>query len=389
MKTSFPKRVLFGFALLVAVGASLASITTIDLATMVRNKLGLANGGTNVDLSGTGGAHQVLRQSTLGANVSVSQLAEADVTNLTTDLAATEKTVNKDAANGYAGLDSAALLKPAEFTLPRNPQTGTTYAFQDSDRGKIVTFNNATAATIIAATIAQAGAAGAFADGWYCTVQNIGSNAIGLTPTTSTVAGAASLFIPPGAAFTLYSDGSNYLVETPSLANLSSQGGFVSWGLTNPVTESASNVQISAGLAAAKFRVVGFWLAYAVKITAVTFRVGTTADASYNAIVGIYDQNQNKIFQAIFSLASATTTVTTNLSSTVVLMPGWYYFAVGSLSGSATSNIIVYTQDGNTPVALQRVGAAVTSMTNTALPSTLGGITFGTGSQAALAWFTP
>ncbi len=39
----------------------------------------LAHGGTGVDLSATGGAHQVLRQSSVGANVTVSQLAFSDL----------------------------------------------------------------------------------------------------------------------------------------------------------------------------------------------------------------------------------------------------------------------------------------------------------------------
>ena len=82
MKT-FPKRVLLSFALLVAVGASLASITTIDLATMVRNKLGLANGGTNVDLSGTGGANAFLAQAA-DHSISARQPAYTDITGLST-----------------------------------------------------------------------------------------------------------------------------------------------------------------------------------------------------------------------------------------------------------------------------------------------------------------
>src|ERR1035437_5009026 len=39
----------------------------------------LAHGGTNADLSGTGGAHFVLRQSTVGGAITVSQLAYSDI----------------------------------------------------------------------------------------------------------------------------------------------------------------------------------------------------------------------------------------------------------------------------------------------------------------------
>lgn len=44
-------------------------------------KIGLAFGGTNVDLSATGGTGQVLRQSSTGANITVSQLAASDLSN--------------------------------------------------------------------------------------------------------------------------------------------------------------------------------------------------------------------------------------------------------------------------------------------------------------------
>jgi len=52
---------------------------SIDLTTKVTGILPLANGGTGSDLSATGGTSQVLRQSTVGGNVSVSQLACADL----------------------------------------------------------------------------------------------------------------------------------------------------------------------------------------------------------------------------------------------------------------------------------------------------------------------
>lgn len=42
-------------------------------------RIPLADGGTNADLSATGGASQVLRQSTTGAAVTVSQLAQSDI----------------------------------------------------------------------------------------------------------------------------------------------------------------------------------------------------------------------------------------------------------------------------------------------------------------------
>lgn len=45
-------------------------------------QLGLSRGGTNADLSTTGGTSQVLKQTTLGGAVTVGQLATTDITNL-------------------------------------------------------------------------------------------------------------------------------------------------------------------------------------------------------------------------------------------------------------------------------------------------------------------
>lgn len=53
----------------------------VNLASQVFGLLGLAKGGTNADLSATGGASQVLRQSSGGAAVTVSQLAASDLSN--------------------------------------------------------------------------------------------------------------------------------------------------------------------------------------------------------------------------------------------------------------------------------------------------------------------
>lgn len=88
-----------------------------------------------------------------------------------------------------------------------NPQTGTSYAIQNSDCGKLITFSNTSA---IAATIAQAGGSGNFASGWFVTLINENSGVVTVTPTTSTIDGQVSLSIAPLQSIDLYSDGSNY-----------------------------------------------------------------------------------------------------------------------------------------------------------------------------------
>lgn len=93
-----------------------------------------------------------------------------------------------------------------------NAQTGTTYAVADGDRAKVITATNAAAQ---AYSIAQAGAASAFASGWYTDISNLSTNVAGIvtvTPTTSTINGASTLKIQPGQSVRIVSDGTNYQV---------------------------------------------------------------------------------------------------------------------------------------------------------------------------------
>lgn len=87
-----------------------------------------------------------------------------------------------------------------------NAQTGTSYAMVSGDRGKHVTLSNASS---IAVTIAQAGTTG-FEDGYFTIVECIGAGAATITPTTSTINGAATLVLDSGMAATIFSDGTNY-----------------------------------------------------------------------------------------------------------------------------------------------------------------------------------
>lgn len=88
-----------------------------------------------------------------------------------------------------------------------NAQTGTSYAMQNSDCGKVVTLSNAAA---VAVSIAQAGGGGNFAAAWFATVKNLGVGTVTITPTTSTIDGAANLALTTNQSVDLYSDGTNY-----------------------------------------------------------------------------------------------------------------------------------------------------------------------------------
>lgn len=81
------------------VNSSLTGLGTIATGVWQATKIGLAYGGTNVDLTGTGGTSQVLRQSTVGGNITVSQLANTDISGLGT--ASTHAATDFQAAGTY------------------------------------------------------------------------------------------------------------------------------------------------------------------------------------------------------------------------------------------------------------------------------------------------
>lgn len=90
-----------------------------------------------------------------------------------------------------------------------NTQTGTTYTVVATDASKFVTFSNASP---VAVTLPQAGSvSGTFfpyqTSSWFL---NLGAGLVTITPTTSTINGAATLVLNQGDGARIVSDGTNY-----------------------------------------------------------------------------------------------------------------------------------------------------------------------------------
>ncbi len=66
--------------------SSINTLGTIGTGVWNGTKIGLAYGGTNSDLSATGGSNQFLKQSTVGGNISVGTLAPSEITGLGTGM---------------------------------------------------------------------------------------------------------------------------------------------------------------------------------------------------------------------------------------------------------------------------------------------------------------
>lgn len=144
----------------------------------------------------------------------------------------------------------AVLLLGAVHSVPAsaqmaqniNAQTGTTYAFLNTDCSKLVTFNNASA---IAATLPQASnpagggsASGLFMPPCLISASNLGAGVLTITPTTSTIGGAATITLNAGQSVDIISDGVNYQVKAGGAGQGSAAGNFAANGAVATVLGS-------------------------------------------------------------------------------------------------------------------------------------------------------
>lgn len=265
---------------------------------------------------------------------------------------------------------------------PVNSQTSSTYAIDDSDRGKLLVLAYATL-SIMAVTLPQAGASSLFISGWFVDIVNEGAETAKLTITTSTCCGAGVLIIPPGASFRLISDGSNYHLRGFDVA-LAGQGGFISAGLPVPSFQNAGS---ATNLTSVRF--IKFVLTQAQLLSRVTTFVVTGVGASTSNL-GLYGPSKNKLIDS-GALATITSSVviTTTLTATL-LLPGPYYFAAGSSSGSVvlegcgnifTASTLLLSNNTNF-----YSGTAGNAYSGGLLPSTLGTLTSANISPVFALW---
>lgn len=150
--------------------------------------------------STTTDALEVGQDQNVDAMVSLSVAGGQKITSVTTSVAA---------SGSAAKLPTESAVRTA-ISPGVNAQTGTSYTYADGDRGKLVTHSNASS---IAGTLPQAGASSLFLSGWFVDIENRGAGTLTITPTTSTIDGAASLSITTNKGVRLFSDGTNYFTQ--------------------------------------------------------------------------------------------------------------------------------------------------------------------------------
>lgn len=336
--------------------------------------------GINLEQSGGGGGGggTPLTGTGLARNTSVCTELSGDATTSGSNAVSVVK-INGLAvpvSAGYLGSNSSGQLVD-NSSLALNAQTGTSYAIQGSDKGKVVSFANATSSTIAAATLAQAGT-GSFTSGWFCYLVNKGSNSVSVTPTTSTIGGCAVMLMPPGSSCFIYSDGTNYQVIADGITQTGAGQGFFSNGIDLGIACAGGggiNTSILWSSSANVMRVNIFALPRAAAITKVTTFINV-ASASGNALAGIYDSNGNLILSAKFSTTTGSVGLTTALTTTYLLLSGTYFYAFGADNTTATGN--AFSSTGMTTALMNknftRSGTAANSISGAAMPATLGTI---------------
>lgn len=280
--------------------------------------------------------------------------------------------------------DVTGILPGANEGITINAQTGTSYTFLDTDRGKLVTFSNAAS---IAVTLPQAGAAASFLTGWYTDFKNIGAGTVTITPTTSTVDGSAKVIVPPGATARILSNGTNYIMPYVTVDTNAAGGSFIANLNADMVLYGAAVAIVSTANA-----VIGFTVNIdkAFLMNKILARAtGNTSGSSQTFDIGIYDSQGNKIFsagaQTVGNGAAANLNATTTAT---IFLPGAYKFVWTASATTVTfvggqANLVGGQNAGTTAAAINanfiKLFSAANAVSAGVLPTTLGVLTSALG----------
>lgn len=211
--------------------SSLSSIGTIATGVWQGTKIGLAYGGTNADLSATGGAGQYLKQASAGAAITVGTIPASDIGSG----AALTKVDDTNVTLTLGGTPATALLVAASLTLGWTGQLGltrggTAASLTASNGGIVYSTSSALAILSGTATAGQILRSGASAAPSWSTATypatagtagkvliSDGTNFVSSTPTYPNSSATAGKII--------ISDGTNFIASTPTYPNTSATAG--------------------------------------------------------------------------------------------------------------------------------------------------------------------
>jgi hypothetical protein len=309
---------------------------TFDASKITTGTLALARGGTNADLSTSGGTTKILAQDASHV-ISARDLVAADIPSL----AATYQVLSgKDAASGYAGLDASALLKGAEFP-----------AFTGD-----VTKASGSLATTVKALQNSAVSASAPA-----TNNALIWNGSAWTPTALSAA--------QGGVVQVLNSGEGYMISNDIQIQ--------------PLAGVFQNVQLQDGANANRVYCVKFTLQRQIKIAHATVN-NAGAGSGRTFSFAIYDAaGTTKLVDSGTFASSASAVTLTNTFTGVTLSPGNYWFAwTNSTATTMAVTGLPWSTTGTAPsqaAFLNTVntyyGHGSNTATSGAMPSSLGTIT--------------
>ena len=311
-------------------------------------------------------------------------------------------TIATDFADNTTGAITPAILRSFFTTQVAsfqqyasvNAQTGTTYTFLIGDYGKLVTFSNGSA-------IAVALPVATSFTPWNVYVRNLGVGTVTITPTTSTINGAATLVLATGQAAWIVSDGTNYqtwingtVVTLGGTATLT-QDAVTNAVLSNTSTGTSAITQIvvsnSANSAAFGLPSTGYTGVTALQNFAnINASSGTAGIHFYNAgdkpIVFSLNATERARFQPT-GLSAANGVITLGLTGSLLGCLG----QLGSTSGVALlcpqaaagePTLVIGTTSGTiaasatSPLAISATTGVITCATCAPNPGTSGGIPY-------------
>lgn len=255
-------------------------------------------------------------------------------------------------------------ISHTSFETAVNAQTGTTYTVLVTDFGKLVTHSNGSS---IAVTLPQA--TGLFNSGWYYYTRNLGAGTVTITPTTSTIDGAATLVLASGASAIIFSDGTNYQTvlvpiasETvPGLVERATDTEAAAGSDTTRYITSAQLMESRVDVASATTTDIGAAASNFVRIT------GTTTITSLGtAAAGVW---RDVTFAGALTLTH---------NATSLLIPGGANVTTAANDrmrcrslGSGNWIVLDYTRDSGVPLAgTVTLGSPVASTSGTAIDFT-------------------
>lgn len=232
-------------------------------------------------------------------------------------------------------------LAPNASTGAVRAVVGTSDTILATDRGKLVTFSNGSP---IAVTLPQA--TGDFVSPFFFTATNLGAGLVTITPTTSTINGAATLTISEGQSSLIYSDSTNYQIARNTFTQTFQAGYLYNLGISN-AADTEHDITVGTGECRDAADAYDIVLSGALtKRIDANWVVGTNQGGLFSGSVA------NATWYHVFVIRRSDTGVVdagfdTSLTAANIPSPYDAYRRLGSVLTDGSANILQFVQTGN------------------------------------------